>query len=157
MVIDANLDWFPEELFTDERKSEQFLSEIPAEYGIHGFLREENGRKQYAIEKPLGSPNLNYVQGEYELERQLADMDEAGVDRAVLKLSCQQEWMSLDMCRYFNDRMHEHIEKSGGRMVGLGVVPPKGTASVYEEIDRCFDELGFFSRYAASLSRLSRI
>ena len=144
MVIDANLYWFPEELFSDKEKSEQFLSEIPSEYGIYGFLRENTtGLKQYAIEKPLGSQNLNYVEGEYTLEKQLADMDAAGVDKAVLKLSCQQEWMSLDMCRYFNDRMAEHIAKSKGRMLGLGVVPPKGNSAVFAEIDRVFDELHF--------------
>jgi len=143
MVIDANLYWFPEELFGEEALSEQFLEEIPREYGMYGYLKtNEDGRKQYVIEKPEGSQNLNYVQGEYRLEQQLADMDRAGVDRAVLKLSCQQEWMSLSMCRYFNSRMAEHVQASGGRMTGLGVVPPKGSAGVRKEIDRCLDELG---------------
>jgi len=141
MVVDANLYWFPEELFEQEDLSEQFVEEIPREYGIYGYLKEENGKKQYVIEKPEGSQNLNYVQGEYTLAQQLADMDKAGVDKAVLKLSCQQEWMGLSMCRYFNTKMAAHVKASNGRMVGLGVVPPKGTAGVRKEIDRCLDEL----------------
>lgn len=143
MVIDANLYYFPEELFGEEELSEQFTEEIPREYGMYGYLKtDENGKRQYVIEKPEGSQNLNYVEGEYTLEKQLQDMDRAGVDRAVLKLSCQQEWMSLSMCRYFNDRMAEHVSKSGGRMTALGVVPPKGSRGVKKEIDRCLDELG---------------
>ena len=144
-VIDANLYWFPEELFTDEALSEKFLSEIPIEYGIKGYLKinADTGLKQYVIEKPVGSENLNYVQGDYDLKKQLADMDKAGIDRAVLKLSCQQEWMSLEMCRLFNDGMAAHAKASNGRMVGLGVVPPKGTPAVRKEIDRCLDKLGF--------------
>lgn len=144
MVIDANMYWFPENLFTDETLAEQFLAEIPREYGMYGYLKTgENGKKQYVIEKPEGSQNLNYVEGEYRLERQLSDMDLAGVDRAVLKLSCQQEWMSLSMCRIFNTGMAEHVLKSGGRMIALGVVPPKFSKGVKAEIDRCLDELGF--------------
>ena len=144
-VIDANLYWFPEELFTNEDLAEKFLSEIPAQYGTKGYLKEnpENRLRQYIVEKPVGSENLNYVQGDYVLEKQLADMDQAGIEKAVLKLSCQQEWMSLEMCRYFNDGMAEHIRQSGGRMAGLGVVPPQGNPAVFREIDRCLDELGF--------------
>lgn len=143
MVIDSNLYWFPEELFTDEEKIERFLSEIPAEYGTRGYLKEnDDGTRQYVIEKPAGCQNLNYVQGEYRLEKQLADMDAAGVDKAVLKLSCQQEWMSLDTCKWFNTKMAEHAKKSNGRMTALAVVPPRGSAAVCAELDRCFDELG---------------
>ena len=144
-VIDANLYWFPEELFTNEESAEKFLSEIPVQYGIRGYLKTdpETGVRQYVIEKPVGSENLNYVQGDYMLEKQLGDMDKAGIDKAVLKLSCQQEWMSLDMCRMFNDGMAEHVKKSNGRMAALGVVPPRGTPAVFREIDRCLDELHF--------------
>ena len=144
-VIDANLYWFPETLFTDEALAEQFLAEIPAQYSIRGYLKTnaDTGVKQYVIEKPAGCENLNYVQGDYQLEKQMADMDRAGVEQAVLKLSCQQEWMGLEMCRLFNDGMAAHIKESNGRMKGLGVVPPQGTPEVFREIDRCLDDLGF--------------
>lgn len=142
MVVDSNLYWFPEEMFRDDALCEQFLAEIPREYGMKGWLKTNpDGRKQFVIEKPVGSENLNYVEGEYQLEKQLADMAEAGVDHAVLKLSCQQEWMSLDMCRYMNDRVAAHAAASGGRMTALGVVPPIANKAVFAEIDRCLDEL----------------
>ena len=131
-VIDANLYWFPEELFASEELAEKFLAEVPVQYGIKGYLKTnpDTGVKQYVIEKPAGCENLNYVQGDYALEKQLADMDRAGVEKAVLKLSCQQEWMSLDTCRLFNDGLAEHVRKSGGRMAALGVVPPQGIPAV---------------------------
>lgn len=144
MVVDANLYWFPEELFREEEKAEKFLSEIPRAYNMRGYLKEnpETGLRQYVIEKPVGSENLNYIEGEYRLEKQLLDMDEAGADHAVLKLSCQQEWMGLDMCKYMNDRVAEHAAKSNGRMTPLGVVPPIADKAVFAEIDRCLDTLG---------------
>ena len=144
-VVDANLYWFPEKLFTDTEMADRFLSEIPVQYGIKGSLKTnaETGIKQYVIEKPVGSENLNYIQGDYVLEKQISDMDRAGIDRAVLKLSCQQEWMGLETCRMFNDGMAEHVKESSGRMAALGVVPPQATAAVFQEIDRCLNELGF--------------
>ena len=143
-VIDANMYWFPEELFTDEALSERFLSEIPIEYGIKGYLKKDaQTGTRYVIEKPVGSPNLDYIQGDYTLEKELSSLDAAGVDKAVLKLSCQQEWMSLEMCQLFNTRMTERVKESHGRLFGLGVVPPKGTPAVRREIDRCLTELGF--------------
>ena len=142
-VIDANLYWFPEELFTDTALCEQFLSEIPVAHHIRGSLKEQDGLRRFVIEKPVGSPNLDYIQGDYTLEKELSALSQAGVDAAVLKLSCQQEWMSLDMCRYFNTRMAERVQESNGHLFGLGVVPPMGTPAVFREIDRCLDELGF--------------
>ena len=91
-VIDANLYWFPEELFTNEESAEKFLSEIPVQYGIRGYLKTnpETGVRQYVIEKPVGSENLNYVQGDYVLEKQLKDMDKAGIDKAVSAAVAQE-------------------------------------------------------------------
>lgn len=145
MVIDANLYWIPEKLFTDETLMEQFLGEVPGEFGWYGRCEEipgANGKKQVVLEKPLGSPNLNYVQGDYILEKQLADMDLAGVEKAVLKAPGCHEWMSLDFCRMFNDGMYEYAQKSGGRMIPLAVVPPYGTPESLAELERCHDELG---------------
>lgn len=146
MVVDANMYWLPEELFTDESFTERFLAEIPTSYHFRGYVtpveEDTENRKQIVIEKPRGYPNLNYIQGQYGLDLQLADMDAAGVDKAVLKLSCCQEWMSLDMCRRFNDGMAEHVRHSGGRMTALAVLPPRGNRAVFQELDRCINDLG---------------
>ena len=93
-VTDANIYWIPEELFTDEKLFSSFLRTVPQEYGVRavGYVLDD-GRKAIRIEKPEGYDNLNYFQGDYVLEHQLKEMDEAGVDKAVMKLPGCQEWM----------------------------------------------------------------
>jgi uncharacterized protein len=144
MIIDANMYWFPEDVFTDVNLMHKFLSEIPASSGVYGYetVSEKNQLKQIVLEKPKGYQNLNYAQGDYLLEKQLADMDQAGIDKAVLKLPGCQEWLSLDLCRQFNDGMAAHAKHSHGRMTALAVVPPWGTPECLHELERCKDELG---------------
>lgn len=144
MIIDANMYWFLEEIFKDEKEASRFLSEIPKQYGIDGYMKinEETGRKQIVIEKPAGFQGLNYVQDEYLLEKQLEDMKSAMVDKAILKIPGCHEWMSIDMCRKFNDGMAEYAKKSGGKLIPLAVLPPYGTKECFEEIERCRKELG---------------
>ena len=88
MIIDANSYWFDERIFTDDALCEQFLSEVPREYNTEGRVAvNPAGKRQIVIEKPSGAPGLNYIQGDYTLAKRLADMDEAGVDKAILKLA----------------------------------------------------------------------
>lgn len=143
MVIDANLYWFPEELFVDEEELSRFLSEIPKIYGTNGYLKvNENGQRQIVIEKPVGYQNLNYAQGDYILEEQLKDMDAAGVDKAVMKLPGCHEWMSLSTCKKFNTWMADFSGKSKGRCIPLAVVPPLASEECFAELRRCREELG---------------
>lgn len=144
MVIDANMYWLPEELFTDNKLLKEFLSEMPDEYGWYGYVKEleENGLKQIVIEKPKGFQNLNYVQGEYLLTKQLKDMDQAGVDKAILKLPGCHEWMNLSLCKIFNDGMAEHAKKSNNRLIPLAVIPPYENDDNLKELERCKNELG---------------
>ena len=144
MIIDANMYWLPEILFTDETLLKQFLTEMPEQFGWYGYIKEltQNGLKQIVIEKPKGYQNLNYVQGEYILEKQLADLDQAGIEKAVLKIPCCHEWMSLSMCRLFNDGMAEHSKKSNGRLIPLAVIPPIANEENLKELERCKNQLG---------------
>ncbi len=144
MIIDANMYWLPEVLFTDENLFQKFLSELQEEYGWYGYIKEmaENGLKQIIIEKPKGFQNLNYIQGEYLLEKQLEDMDKAGVDKAILKLPGCHEWMSLSLCKLFNDSMDEHTKKSNNRLIPLAVIPPYANEENLKELKRCKNELG---------------
>ncbi len=143
MVIDANMYWFPEGLFDDPEALDRFVAEAPRAYDTNAYLKESDGVRQVVVEKPTGFPSLNYAQGDYTLERMLADMDEAGVDAAVLKVPGCNEWMSLETCQLFNDGMARHARESGGRLVPLAVVPATGGPRVDAEIDRCLGELGF--------------
>ena len=145
MIIDANLYYIPEELFEDENMLRRFLAEVPAKDGWYAYcapIEGGEGLKQIVLEKPKGCQNLNYAQHDYILKKQLADLDAAGADAAVLKTPCCQEWMSLELCRYFNDHMAEHAKKSGGRLFPLAVVPPYGTEENLQELERCHKEFG---------------
>ncbi len=143
MTIDANVYWLPRELFTDACFREEFIRAVPREYDVHARAAEqEDGTWSFVIEKPLHCPNLDYYERDYELERQLEDMDAAGVDRALLKLPGCQEWLTLELCRRINDAMAEQVKKSGGRLAALAVVPPYGDDGCIRELDRCLEELG---------------
>lgn len=146
MVIDANMYYVPEAIFTDEALQQKFFEPIAGESsasGYFGYIQDTaGGLKEIIIEKPKGCQNLNYLQGEYEVAVQLADMDAAGVDKAVLKTPCCQEWLSLELCRRFNDGMAQQVKDSGGRLAALAVVPPFLTEDVRAELDRCVQELG---------------
>jgi uncharacterized protein len=144
MIIDANMYWFPEEIFADENLMKKFLSAIPVASEVYGYetISEKNQLKQIVIEKPKGYQNLNYAQGDYILEKQLADMDQAGVDKAVLKLPGCQEWLNVDLCRQFNDGISNHVKQSHGRMTALAVIPPWGTPECIHELERCKYDLG---------------
>lgn len=143
MVIDSNLYWFPEDLFSNQIELEHFITEASSTRATEGYLKQtDNGMKQIVIEKPAGYPSLNYIQGDYVLEQILADLDEAGVDKALLKLPGCQEWISLETCKKFNDGMANFANRSNGRLIPLAVVPPIASQSVYDEIDRCRSQLG---------------
>lgn len=148
MIIDANMYFVPEKLFEDEHLMEKFISEVPAEYGWHGKVADipgSTGKKQIILEKPEGFQNLNYAQGDYVLETMLADLDRAGAQKAILKVPGCHEWMSLEMCRFFNDGMADYAARSGGRLIAMAVVPPYGTQENREELERCRKELGMHS------------
>lgn len=143
MTIDANVYWLPDELFSEAGLLGAFVRAVPREYGVHAIpYQREDGEKAIRIEEPLGCENLNYFAGDYALERQLADMDEAGVDRAVMKLPGCQTWLTLELCRAFNDAAARHERESGGRLRALAVVPPYGDEDCLRELDRCVEKLG---------------
>ncbi len=100
MIIDANMHWLPEDLFTDEALRDSFVSCVPNSDEWYGCLKPMPGTdlQQIVLEKPQGYENLNYAENQYDIEIQLKDMDEAGVGVGVLRVPCWQEWLSLDQC-----------------------------------------------------------
>lgn len=143
MVIDANLYWFLEEIFDEHELADEFLA-AAATSGMSGhFNVDADGRRELVMENPPGFANLNYRSGDYEVEGQLAAMDAAGVDLAVLKVPGAQEWMPLSLCRRFNDGMAAAAACSDGRLIPLACLPPRGDDDCLAELQRCRDELGF--------------
>jgi predicted TIM-barrel fold metal-dependent hydrolase len=145
MIIDANMHWLPEDLFTDEKLRDSFVSCVPNSDNWYAELKCMPGTdlQQIVLEKPQGYENLNYAENQYDSKTQIADMDSAGVGTGVLRIPCWQEWLTLDMCKLVNDRLFVHINKYPGRFRALAVVPPWGTRECLEEVDRCLSKLGF--------------
>ena len=144
-IIDANMHWLPGDLFSDAKLLNAFLDCVPKQYGVHTRVEQIEGKplRQLIIEQPKGYVNLNYAEGQYTLESQLADMEKAGVDHAIFRLPVWQEWLDLETCKKVNDRMAEYVKRSGGKMSALAVVPPWGTEECLREVDRCLNQLGF--------------
>lgn len=143
MIIDANMYWLPEELFQNTGFLDQFMACINKDPDRRGLVRElENEKREIVIEKPKGYANLNYVQGEYQLDIMLRDMEEAGVDKAVLKVPCAQEWLSLELCKKFNNGMADHVKRGEGHFSALAVVPPLEGQESVDELKRCVEDLG---------------
>jgi hypothetical protein len=145
MIIDANMHWLPEDLFTDVALRDSFVSCVPNDDEWYGYVKPMPGTdlQQIVLEKPQGYENLNYAENQYDIEVQLKDMDEAGVGIGVLRVPCWQEWLSLEQCKQVNDKLYAHINKYPGRFCALAVVPPWGTPDCLEEVERCLGKLGF--------------
>ncbi len=77
----------------------------------------------------------------YDLDLQLRDMDEAGVDVSVL--SCLLGWDApLEECRFINDTLSEVQRKYPGRFVGLAQAPVLEGKEALQELDRAIRSLG---------------
>ncbi|MBJ6987875.1 MULTISPECIES: amidohydrolase family protein [unclassified Devosia] len=144
-VIDANMHWLPDTLFTDESLRDLMMSCIPRQHGIHVSMVPVEGKdiRQIIIEEPKGVVNINYAEGQYNIESQLADMDKAGIDQAVFRIPVWQEWLNLEASKRLNDGLAEYISRSNGRFTALAVCPPWGSKDMIREVERCVDDLGF--------------
>jgi aminocarboxymuconate-semialdehyde decarboxylase len=77
----------------------------------------------------------------YDLELQLKDMDEAGVDISVL--SCLLGWSApLEECRMINDGLAAVQEKFPRRFVGLAQAPLLEGSAALAELRRAISDLG---------------
>jgi predicted TIM-barrel fold metal-dependent hydrolase len=77
----------------------------------------------------------------YDLDWQLREMDEGGIDVAVL--TCQLGWDApLDQARGINDGLAEAQARYPKRFVGLCHVPVEAGEAALREVDRAVDELG---------------
>lgn len=145
MIIDANMYWLPEKLFTDTSKKQAFLRAVPSVYDTR-IVEEQlqsTGETRMAVERPIGYASLNYASSDYRLEQQLTDMATVGIDQGILKLPGCQEWLTLELCRFFNDEAYQHVQASNGKLHALAVVPPLADEEVYDELERAVVELGF--------------
>ncbi len=142
-IIDINIHHLPEDLFTNEKVLNGFLNTAPRGFGeIASLGTVESGKRQLILEKPKGYQNLNYVEGDYSMEAKLKAMDDAGVDKAIMRVPVWQEWLQLDTCKIVNDNAAKICRESGGRLFANACLPPWGGKENLYELERCIKDLG---------------
>ena len=88
-----------------------------------------------------GLPATTMHQRLYDLELQLKDMDEAGVDVSVL--SCLLGWTApMEECRFINNDLAEIQKKFPRRFIGLAQAPVLEGKTAIAELRRTLTELG---------------
>ena len=145
MIIDINMHHLPEDLFTNEEVLNGFLTTAPRGFGEIAHLGETPaGKRQLILEKPKGYENLNYVEGDYNLESKLKSMDDSGVDIGLLRVPVWQEWLRLETCKVVNDNAAKMCKESNGRLYANACVPvwENGLKENLYELNRCVQELG---------------
>ena len=106
--------------------------DVDLQGNIMTFIRREDG---YVY------PRLD-VRSWGDIDVQLADMDAAGVDHAVLSSACFQDWMTMEAARIINDGTADVVARHPDRFSGMISVPPDGGEEMVREIERGRDELG---------------
>lgn len=77
----------------------------------------------------------------YDLDAQIADMDQMGIDVAVL--SCVIGWdASAEDCRFINQKMAEAQSRPDKRFVGLAHIPAHDVKAAAQELRHAVAELG---------------
>lgn len=144
MIIDINMHWLPEKLFTDKSLMNSFIRLMPRAYGEYARVDTIPGSKklQIIIEKPEGCQNLNYSELNTDGSNRLAVMDEAKVDKAILRIPCVEEWIDLETAKVFNNMLAKTVKEHPDRLLALAIVPPWGDADCLYEVERCVKELG---------------
>ena len=100
MIIDINMHHLPEDLFTNEKVLDGFLSTAPRAFGEIASLETlANGKRHLILEKPKGYQNLNYVEGDYSLEAKIQAMDDAGVDKGILRVPVGRSGLGLILAK----------------------------------------------------------
>jgi aminocarboxymuconate-semialdehyde decarboxylase len=111
---------------------------IPAELAKQRGLYSETGNTML---KEGGVPATTMHRRLYDLDLQLEDMDEAGVDISVL--SCLLGWSApLDECRVINNDLAAVQEKYPRRFVGLAQAPLLEGPAALAELRRAIFDLG---------------
>lgn len=103
----------------------------------HHLQSKKNAERAKGIEQ-YGSNQMRLAQG-FPMDVQLRDMDEAGMDRAVLTGVIYD----LEGCRVLNDEIAEWVEEHPDRFIGFAHTMPMGGEAALDELDRAVKDLGF--------------
>lgn len=144
MIVDVNVHWKPDILYTDKDFLDSCVRCAPRAWGAHVEIRDIPGPfgKAITISQPKGYENINGETASADSDDRLRAMDQTGVDKAILRWPIWPEWMTLENCRKVNDAMARTTRQHPDRFYGLAMVPPWGDDACLKELDRCINELG---------------
>ena len=85
--------------------------------------------------------------GGYDPRARLADMDEEGIDVAVLYPTSMLTWVEEPdlfgaACRAYNSWLHDYCAEAPTRLYPVAVVPVQDLDAAKAELTRCVDQLG---------------
>lgn len=131
-VLDVHHHWLPRELVD---AMERF---VPAGYRVE---RQDNGVLR--MYDPEGVQEMTVEPERYcSAALQIADMDAAGIDVALLSASCFPMWMTMRAARLINDASADLQRAHPDRFIPMAHVPPFGEDGALEELERARKELG---------------
>jgi predicted TIM-barrel fold metal-dependent hydrolase len=86
--------------------------------------------------------------GGYDPRARLVDMDDEGIDVAVLYPTSMLTWVEDAAlfgaaCRAYNNWLHDYCSVAPTRLYGAGMVPLQDLDAAAVEMRRCVDDLGF--------------
>jgi len=144
MIIDIDMHWHPETVFSDESLLNAYLRCTHASgQQVEMVNIPGTNKQQMVVCQPKGVENLNLADVVVGVESRLKAMDEAGVDKAILRICCFQQWMNLELMKRVNYLMAEYIKRYPGRFLGTAAAPPWGDKDSLDELKRCIYDLGF--------------
>ncbi len=129
MIIDVHHHWMPQEHVENLEK-----------YLRPGEVVEPLDEDNWFI-KAKGRILFPPARAYYRIDEHIRDLDIAGVDMAVLSLSCWQEWTTMATAPVINDCMAEVQSRHPDRFIGLAHVPPFEEGAL-EELERAVKVLG---------------
>jgi aminocarboxymuconate-semialdehyde decarboxylase len=136
MIIDTHTHFIPEALATEAPRRPEWGVEVQSRAG-HAWVAHEQGFAYPFDDAFLGG------------DAKLADMDARGIDASILSLAPTLflYWIGAQpaeaFARFANDALAETVERSAGRLAGLGTLPMQSPAAAADELRRCVEELGF--------------
>ena len=133
MIVDVHAHWLPKEHYVNMQKYVDYNERVePMEFGP-GTIGKRVVRGGIRI--------LGVTERTCDMEAQIKDMKDAGIDKLVIHTDTWQTWISMDTCRFVNDELAREVERYPDRLIGLAHVPPIEEA--VGELDRAIKDLGF--------------
>ena len=128
LIVDSHHHFVPAELFSD---LERYLAP-----GV--TVQRKETRILFGDSTGTASMSTDVFS---DLDRQIADMDDAGVRTSILSASTLQSWLNIDGARIYNSAVAHAQRQYPGRFIGLAHVPPFGEAESLDELRRAIVDL----------------